>query len=65
MLRSNWRALAGAASTEEVLLRQRQLRTSFSYSTNFGFSYQFGSIFNNVVNPRFGGSGGENFIIFG
>jgi hypothetical protein len=48
---------AGAASTEEILLQQRQLKTSFNYFTSFGFSYQFGSIFNNVVNPRFGGGG--------
>jgi hypothetical protein len=31
----------------------------------FGFSYQVGSIFNNVVNPRFGGGGGRGIIIFG
>jgi hypothetical protein len=49
---------AGSASTEEVLLRQRQLETSFNYFTSFGISYQFGSIFNNVVNPRFRNSGG-------
>ena len=28
---------------------------------SFGLSYSFGSIFNNVVNPRFGGSGGNFF----
>jgi len=54
----------GAASAEEVLLRQRQLFTGFRYSVNFGISYRFGSIFNNIVNPRFGGSGGS-FIFFG
>lgn len=50
---------AGGATTEDVLLRQRQLETSYNYFVVFGFSYRFGSIFNNVVNPRFGGSGGE------
>ncbi|HUP53337.1 MAG TPA: hypothetical protein VM198_12725 [Longimicrobiales bacterium] len=25
---------------------------------NFGIEYRFGSIFSNVVNPRFGGRGG-------
>ncbi len=55
---------AGAASTEEILLRQRQLETSFNYSTRIGFSYQFGSIFNNVVNPRFGGGGGGPIFFF-
>ena len=47
----------GQASTEEILLRQRQLLTGYQYFTEFGFSYTFGSIFNNIVNPRFGGGG--------
>jgi len=45
----------GEASTEEILLRQRQLATGYQYFVNFGISYSFGSIFNNIVNPRFGG----------
>jgi hypothetical protein len=45
----------GEASTAEILLRQRQLATGYEYGLNFGISYSFGSIFNNVVNPRFGG----------
>ena len=45
----------GEASTEEILLRQRQLLTGYQYFFDFGFSYTFGSIFNNIVNPRFGG----------
>jgi hypothetical protein len=40
-------------SDEEILLEQRQLATDSRYSISFGFSYTFGSIFNNVVNPRF------------
>jgi hypothetical protein len=47
----------GEASTEEILLRQRQLATGYQYFFNFGLSYSFGSIFNNIVNPRFGGGG--------
>jgi hypothetical protein len=47
----------GEASTEEILLRQRQLLTGYQYYVNFGFGYSFGSIFNNIVNPRFGGGG--------
>lgn len=43
----------GGASEEEVLLRQRQLETGFQYYISFGVSYRFGSIYNNVVNPRF------------
>ena len=42
------------ATAEEVLLRQRQLATNYSYNLKVGFSYTFGSIYNNVVNPRFG-----------
>lgn len=53
----------GGASTEEVLLRRKQLETQYSYFTSFGFSYTFGSIYNNVVNPRFGNSGGGGMTI--
>lgn len=52
----------GNASTEEILVRQRQLATGYSYFVNFGISYSFGSIFNNIVNPRFGGGGGDFFF---
>jgi hypothetical protein len=48
----------GEATPEEVLASLRQLATSYRYSVRVGFSYSFGSIFNNVVNPRFGGSSG-------
>lgn len=51
----------GVASTEEILLRQRQLLTGYQYFFNFGINYSFGSIFNNIVNPRFGGGGGFDF----
>jgi hypothetical protein len=54
----------GDATTEEILVRQRQLATSYSYSVYFGISYTFGSIFNNVVNPRFGSSGGGGMIMY-
>lgn len=53
----------GGATPEEVLLRRRQLATGHSYFLGFGISYSFGSIFNTVVNPRFGGGGGH-FIFF-
>ena len=52
----------GDISDEDILLRQRQLATNYSYFTSFGISYRFGSIFNNVVNPRFGESRG--FFVF-
>jgi hypothetical protein len=45
----------GSTSTEEVLLRIRQLATGYSYFVSFGVSYSFGSIFNSIVNTRFNG----------
>ena len=54
---------ARGASPEEILLRQRQLATSYDYFASVGVSYTFGSIFNNVVNPRFSGASG-GFVIF-
>jgi hypothetical protein len=44
---------AGDATDEEILLRRRQLATGYRFNFNIGFSYTFGSIFNNVVNTRF------------
>ena len=43
----------GELSDEERLLRLQQQRTDYEARINFGFEYQFGSIFNNVVNNRF------------
>lgn len=48
----------GGATLEEVLLQRTQLETGYSYFGSIGFSYSFGSIYNNIVNPRFGGGGG-------
>jgi hypothetical protein len=42
---------------EEVLLELRSLRTSYEFESNIGLRYTFGSIYNNVVNPRLGGGG--------
>ena len=42
------------ATDEEVLLRIRQLESGYQVRFNFGISYTFGSLFNNIVNPRFG-----------
>jgi hypothetical protein len=46
---------AQGATDEEALLRLRQRATDSSYGIQIGFSVQFGSIFNNVVNNRFRG----------
>lgn len=45
------------ATDEEVLLRRRQLETSYRWFASAGLSYTFGSIYNSIVNPRFGQSG--------
>jgi hypothetical protein len=39
-------------SDEDILLELRELGTDFEYELEVGFSYSFGSLFNNVVNPR-------------
>jgi len=44
----------GDATLEEILLRQRELSSEYSFSFDVGLSYRFGSVFSNVVNPRFG-----------
>lgn len=46
------------ASLEEVLLRRRQLATTYDYHFSIGLSYRFGSVRSQVVNPRFGDGGG-------
>jgi len=45
---------AAGASKDEVLLQLKRLATSYDFRLEMGFSYRFGSIYNNVVNPRFG-----------
>jgi len=47
----------GDLTLEEILLRRKELATEYSLSLSVGFSYTFGSIYSNVVNPRFGGLG--------
>lgn len=44
----------GVSTLEDVLLQRKMQATDYSYYTYFGFTYTFGSIYNNVVNPRFG-----------
>ena len=39
----------------QILLNNRQLPTNFRFRTSFGMSYTFGSINNNIINPRFSG----------
>ena len=43
------------ATRDEVLLQQKQLNSQYSYFFGVGMSYQFGSKFNNFINPAFKG----------
>jgi len=52
-----WMPLKGM-TLEETLLRIKRTNSKYSYSMSFGLTYTFGSMYNNVVNPRFGSSGG-------
>ncbi len=44
---------AGDISDAEQLLNLRQQATSYSYGGSVGLEFSFGSIYNNIVNPRF------------
>jgi hypothetical protein len=45
---------------EDILLRRRELGTDYEVSLEIGFNFTFGSVFNNVVNPRMSTSGGRD-----
>ena len=49
----------GEVSEAERLLQLRELETKYRIDGGIQISYTFGSIFNNVVNPRFGNGGGN------
>ncbi len=60
----NQLSLLGREPTfEEQLLRLRELPMNSNYFVSFGFQFTFGSIFTNVINPRFGSSGGGGMSI--
>jgi hypothetical protein len=40
---------------DELLAKTRELKSNYSYSLGVGFSYRFGSILNNFINPAFKG----------
>jgi hypothetical protein len=63
MIHNQLGLVKGGATTEEVLLRRKELATQFQYFTSFGLTFTFGSIYNNVVNPRFGNSSGGGMTI--
>ncbi len=51
----------GDLTREQVLLRQSQLATTYRAFVYAGISYTFGSVFNNVVNPRISSGSGDFF----
>jgi len=42
----------GDATIDEILLRRRQLATTYDIELKLGFRYTFGSIYNNIINQR-------------
>jgi len=54
--------LSGSDLSEaERLLRLKEQATNFSVEGGLSLTYTFGSIYNNVVNPRFGNGGGGGY----
>lgn len=45
----------GQATRDQLLVRNRELRSAYEYNMGIGFSYRFGSVQNSIVNPRFRG----------
>lgn len=41
------------AQPDDILIRRRQLASTYNYYSYFGINYRFGSKLNNFVNPRF------------
>ena len=53
--------IKGTVSDQDLLTRRRQLNSNYDFFVHFGVRYRFGSLFNNIVNPRFGGGGGRMY----
>lgn len=45
----------GNISRDDLLVKNKELKTTFRYNLGVGFSYRFGSVMNSIVNPRFRG----------
>lgn len=48
---------SSAQSERDILTQRQQLQTNFRYNMNVGIGYTFGSIYNTIVNQRFGNLG--------
>ena len=53
MIHNQLSLVKAGASTEEILVRQKELATQYSFFTDLTFFYTFGSIYSSAVNPRF------------
>ncbi len=53
-IRNQLSLVRGEVSEADLLLQLQELATDYSIDGGLGITYTFGSIFNNVVNPRFG-----------
>lgn len=45
----------GNATRDELLVKTRELKSNYNYNLGVAFSYRFGSILNNFINPSFRG----------
>jgi hypothetical protein len=45
----------GNVSRDDLLVKTRELKSNYNYSLGVAFSYRFGSILNNFINPSFRG----------
>ncbi|HLN22016.1 MAG TPA: hypothetical protein VK213_13060 [Bacteroidales bacterium] len=54
MIRDQIGIAKGNLTEQQILLQRKQMATNYSYNFQVGLTYTFGSIYNNVVNPRFG-----------
>jgi hypothetical protein len=57
MIRDQLSLRRDEASELDILSRQTEIAKDYDYRTSIGFRYTFGSIYSNVVNPRFGSTG--------
>jgi len=55
----------GELTEAERLLRLKEQATNYSIGGSISITYTFGSIYNNVVNPRFGSGGGGGGGMYG
>ncbi len=54
MIHDQLSLVKGVLSSDEILLRLKQMSTTYSYYMSLGISYSFGSTLRGAVNPRFG-----------